>query len=65
MEIWKDIEGYEGTYQISSLGNVKSLNYRGTKQEKLITKYYSLFIMNTNKQPCNSNLESLQIKSQN
>lgn len=26
-EIWKDIEGYEGKYQISNLGNVKSLNY--------------------------------------
>lgn len=25
MEIWKDIEGYEGQYQISSLGRVKSL----------------------------------------
>lgn len=25
MEIWKDIKGYEGIYQISSLGNVKSL----------------------------------------
>ncbi len=24
-EIWKDIEGYEGLYQISNLGNVKSL----------------------------------------
>ena len=24
-EIWKDIEGYEGYYQISNLGNVKSL----------------------------------------
>ena len=24
-EIWKDIEGYEGYYQISSLGRVKSL----------------------------------------
>lgn len=24
-EIWKDIEGYEGLYQISDLGNVKSL----------------------------------------
>lgn len=28
-EIWKDIEGYEGRYQISNLGNVKSLNYGG------------------------------------
>ena len=26
-EIWKDIEGYEGRYQISNLGNVMSLNY--------------------------------------
>lgn len=25
-EIWKDIEGYDGCYQISSLGRVKSLN---------------------------------------
>lgn len=26
IEIWKDIEGYEGLYQISSLGRVKSLD---------------------------------------
>jgi hypothetical protein len=25
MEIWKDIEGYEEKYQVSNLGNVKSL----------------------------------------
>ena len=25
-EIWKDIEGYKGLYQVSNLGNVKSLN---------------------------------------
>ena len=25
MEIWKDVKGYEGMYQVSSLGNVKSL----------------------------------------
>lgn len=25
-EIWKDIEGYEGLYQVSNLGNVKSLD---------------------------------------
>lgn len=28
-EIWKDIEGFEGRYQISNLGNVKSLRYGG------------------------------------
>ena len=26
IEIWKDIEGYEGIYQISNFGNVKSLS---------------------------------------
>lgn len=37
-EIWKDIKGYEGLYQVSSLGNVKSLNYRRTGKEKKISK---------------------------
>ena len=27
MEIWKDIEGYEGLYQVSNKGRVKSLKY--------------------------------------
>ena len=27
MEIYKDIKGYEGLYQVSNLGNVKSLKY--------------------------------------
>ena len=26
MEIWKDIIGYEGLYQVSNMGNVKSLD---------------------------------------
>ena len=26
IEIWKDIEGYEGMYQVSSMGRVRSLN---------------------------------------
>ena len=26
-EIWKDIPNYEGLYQVSNLGNVKSLNH--------------------------------------
>lgn len=25
MEIWEDVEGYEGYYQVSNLGRVKSL----------------------------------------
>lgn len=35
-EIWKDIKGYEGRYQVSSFGNVRSLNYRRTGESKLM-----------------------------
>lgn len=28
MEIWKDIKGYEGLYQVSNMGNVRSCNWR-------------------------------------
>lgn len=35
-ETWKDIKGYEGLYQVSNFGMVKSLNYNGTKEEKLL-----------------------------
>lgn len=37
-EIWKDIKGYEGKYQVSNYGNVKSLNYRRTSKEHLMTQ---------------------------
>lgn len=33
-EIWKDIEGYEGLYQVSNLGNIKSFARRGTQSRK-------------------------------
>ena len=36
MEIWKDIEGYEGLYQVSNEGRVKSLNYRHTGEEQML-----------------------------
>jgi hypothetical protein len=29
MENWKDIKGYEGLYQVSDQGNVRSLHWRG------------------------------------
>lgn len=32
-KIWKDIKGYEGLYQVSNWGRVKSLNYRRTGKE--------------------------------
>jgi hypothetical protein len=38
MEIWKDIKGYEGMYQVSSLGRVKSLE-RTTKNQYCKSNY--------------------------
>ena len=35
-EVYKDIEGYEGLYQVSNLGNVKSLKNNKTKKEKIL-----------------------------
>lgn len=36
MEQWRDIEGYEGLYQVSDWGRVKSLNYLHTGVERLL-----------------------------
>ena len=35
-EIWKNISGYKSKYQISNLGNVKSVNYNRTGKEKIL-----------------------------
>ena len=35
-EIWKPIKDYEGLYEISSLGRVKSLNYHRTGKERML-----------------------------
>ena len=38
-EIWKDIEGFEGLYQISNFGKVKSLHNRGGIKERILKPY--------------------------
>ena len=35
-EIWKDIINYEGKYEVSNLGRVRSLSYNGTGEIKLL-----------------------------
>jgi len=35
-EVWKDIEGFEGMYQVSNLGRVKSLARFKRKKDKII-----------------------------
>ena len=48
MEIWKDIDGFEGLYQVSNLGRVKSLpkytyskGYPQLRKEKLLKPGYT------------------------
>lgn len=39
METRKDIPWYEGLYQVSNLGNIKSLNYNHTWKERLVNSW--------------------------
>ena len=62
VEIWKDIEGFEGIYQVSNLGNVKSLRkWNGHKYvvgEKILkpslssTGYYKVKLYGEKKKDC-------------
>lgn len=38
-EIWKDVVGYEGLYQVSGLGNVRSLNYNKTGEARNLKQF--------------------------
>ena len=40
IEIWKDIKDYEGLFQVSNLGRVKSLGNGGTYKTSRIRKFY-------------------------
>ena len=40
IEIWRDVKCYEGYYQVSSLGNVKSRNYRKTGRSQNLKIQY-------------------------
>lgn len=51
MEIWKEIKDYEN-YQVSNLGNVKSLNYNRTGKESVLkaglSKGYFQIVLHNN-----------------
>lgn len=51
-EIWKDIKGYEGYYQVSNLGRVKSLE---RKYWNVVNKTYSTFKEKIMKQSLDTN----------
>jgi len=48
VEIYKDVIGYEGIYQVSNLGNVKSLKFnkeRVLKPSKNVHGYFQVVIV--------------------
>jgi hypothetical protein len=53
-EEWKSITNYEGLYEVSSLGNVKSLGNNKTKKEKVLKPrlnrcgYYQVYLSKLN-----------------
>lgn len=47
MEIWKDIACYEGWYQVSNLGNVKSLKRDLTRSDGVKQTYQEKILKNT------------------
>lgn len=62
MEIWKDINGYEGKYQISNTGKVKSLQYHRGRDARILKPrcatrrgsqlYYYVMLSKDNKVKC-------------
>lgn len=51
-EIWKDVKGYEDKYQVSNLGNIRSLNYNHMNFTKILkpilhhSGYYTINLLN-------------------
>jgi hypothetical protein len=60
IETWKDIPNFKN-YQVSNLGNVKSLNYRQTSKAKVLIKY----INNKNRYAVNLYKEGKRYSSRN
>ena len=41
-EMWEDIVGFEGLYQISNQGRIKSLSRFNSKTERILSHYYNV-----------------------
>lgn len=50
-EIWKDIEGYEGLYQVSNMGRVKSLRRNIILKNKIESNGYERVVLSINNIP--------------
>lgn len=66
-EIWKDIEGYEGLYQVSNTGKVRSLHWNRSSYAKELTQYdqngYKLVTIRRNKRGKNFLVHRLVAKA--
>lgn len=36
MEVWKDVKGFGGTFQVSNFGRIKTFNYRNSGKEMIL-----------------------------
>lgn len=51
-EIWKDIPDYEGVYQVSNLGNVKSIHINRVMATSIRNGYKQITLRQNNKSKC-------------
>lgn len=58
-EIWKDILGYEGIYQVSNMGRVKSLARQIRTGKTMSYQQLKERILKTNNKVCNSGYETV------
>lgn len=47
MELWKDVKGYEGLYQVSNYGNVRSVTRKREVSEKKRDRCYEAMVQGT------------------
>ena len=63
-EIYRDVVGYEGLYQVSNLGNVRNIHYRGGRIMKLgLTRGYYMVGLSKNGKRKNYTVHSLVAQS--
>lgn len=65
MEIWKDIKNYEDLYQVSNLGNVKSLTRQVTNKQGKLQTYPGKLLKPDVHQTTYSNYQRVTLSKQN
>lgn len=63
MEIWKDVPGYVGLYQVSNYGNVKSILYNKKKAFSIHRLVVAAFIPNLDNKPCVDHIDGNRLNN--